>query len=119
LADLAASKIAYVGAALPGNPQNAVIAGGASNTLSNFTDANNNLNNGPGNITYVVNYSNAGPGNARNVRLEDFIPSIPADIRNAAGLPLFGNATLNGVPIAVILAPTSAGGAFAIDCAQP
>ncbi len=118
-ADLAVSKNAFVAPPVGGNSINAVIAGGTSNTLANLTDANNPATNGSGNITYVVSFSNAGPAHALNVRLEDFIPGISSDIRNTGNVPLFGNTTIGGLPVIVVLGATGTITNFAINCTLP
>lgn len=118
-ADLAVSKLAFVAPPVGSNPINAVIAGGTSNTLANLTDANNSATNGTGNITYVLNFSNAGPAHAVNVRLEDFIPGIPSDIRNTGNVPIIGNATIGGVAVNVVLGATGTNTTFAINCSVP
>ncbi|HMV84975.1 MAG TPA: isopeptide-forming domain-containing fimbrial protein [Blastocatellia bacterium] len=90
--DLAISKFSQTAQPFQDAPQNGVLAGGNSVTLTSLGDVGNE---GRGNISYVLNISNLSGQNAANTTIEDTVPAGPAQLVNAPPAP---NAVAGLVP---------------------
>ena len=82
--DLAISKFSQTAQPLQDTPQNGVLAGGNSVTLTSTGDVGNE---GRGNISYVLTFSNLSSNNAANTTIEDTVPAGPGQLQNAPPLP--------------------------------
>ncbi len=89
-ADLAITKFAQTAQPPLPDPQNSVLAGGNSVSLTSLGNVGNE---GRGNISYVLTINNLGPANATNVIIEDQVPGGPVQLSGV-------NAPVTDYPVA-------------------
>lgn len=116
--DLAISKISQTAPA-GADPQNSVLAGGASVAMTSLADLGNE---GRGNVSYALTFSNLGPNNATNVTIQDSVPAGPAALVSATPVagPVTGQPIIPAFPGVTSISINSGGSAtqFRINCSN-
>ncbi|MDX2032752.1 MAG: hypothetical protein SF339_18895 [Blastocatellia bacterium] len=117
--DLAVAKISQTAAASAGEPQNSVLAGGASTPMTSLSDLGNE---GRGDVSYALTLTNLGNNAATNVTIQDSVPAGPAELVMAAPVAgaVTGQPIIPGFPGVTSISVNSGGSAtqFRINCAN-
>ena len=101
------------------DPQNSVLAGGASAAMGSLSDLGNE---GRGDVSYVLTFSNLGNNAATNVTLQDSVPAGPAALVTPAPVAgaVTGQPIIPGFPGVTSISVNGGGSAtqFRFNCAN-